>query len=274
MRAGKPHSRTRGNKTSRPLFAIVTRIQPIVWKMNFINRAISMNLSMNLRIKKILAPLIRIVANRQANKIISFLEKHECKTARSLGIVLKETISMDLEPNGKQWSDKIESLRKNLLSSTQEIDIIDYGAGSSEFNRSEDEMLKSFISKNTVGQVCKASKPRFWALLFHKLIRKIKPTHCLEMGTCMGISASYQASALALNKQGFLHTLEGSPVLAELSRKHIESLGLETNVRVYPGRFADTLEAVLMEIGTVDYAFIDGHHDEKPPWNIFKRFSP
>jgi predicted O-methyltransferase YrrM len=94
-----------------------------------------------------------------------------------------------------------------------------------------------------------------------KLVRESRPRLCLELGTNMGISAAYQASALRLNGDGELLTIEGSASRAELARRHLAGLGL-TNVRVTTGRFDDVLPVILDESGPVDFAFIDGHHDE------------
>ena len=68
---------------------------------------------------------------------------------------------------------------------------------------------------------------------------------------------------MALAGDGALVTLEGADSLAAIARRNLERLG-RSNVRVVIGRFEDTLAGVLRELGTLDYAFIDGHHDEKP----------
>ena len=39
------------------------------------------------------------------------------------------------------------------------------------------------------------------SILF-RLIRNLEPSSCVELGSCVGISASYQAGALSLNKKG------------------------------------------------------------------------
>jgi hypothetical protein len=64
-------------------------------------------------------------------------------------------------------------------------------------------MNRGKVVTRTVGEVSKgASKPYFWSLLLFKLIRKFRPSICLELGTCLGISASFQAAALKLNGIG------------------------------------------------------------------------
>ena len=64
------------------------------------------------------------------------------------------------------------------------------------------------------------------------------------MGTAVGISAAYQAAALALNGRGTFTTLEGAEPLADIARDNLRRLGLGM-VEVVVGRFEDTLDAVL-----------------------------
>jgi hypothetical protein len=41
-----------------------------------------------------------------------------------------------------------------------------------------------------------------------KLLRATESAVCLEFGACLGISAAYQATALALNKTGHLVSID------------------------------------------------------------------
>lgn len=112
-----------------------------------------------------------------------------------------------------------------------------------------------------------------WALLLFKIIRYLAPENCLELGTCLGFSAAYQASALKLNGRGRLITLEGQPSLAEVAKDHLSMLGLK-NVEVVTGLFRDTIESTLSRIKPIDYAFIDGHHEETATIEYFEKIYP
>jgi predicted O-methyltransferase YrrM len=112
-----------------------------------------------------------------------------------------------------------------------------------------------------VGHLCRrTSKPYRSAVLLHKLLRKTKPQSCLELGTCLGISASYQAAALELNGAGRLITMEGAEPVAALAQQTVDLLGHD-RVTIVVGRFQDTLDGVLETHSPFDYAFVDGHHD-------------
>lgn len=93
------------------------------------------------------------------------------------------------------------------------------------------------------------------------------------MGTCVGISAAYQATALRLNGGGRLFTLEGASPLARIATRTLSELGLD-QVTVVQGRFQDTLETVLRENAPVDVVFVDGHHDEQATLRHFEQVRP
>jgi predicted O-methyltransferase YrrM len=49
-----------------------------------------------------------------------------------------------------------------------------------------------------------------------KLVRTLQPATIVELGTCIGISAAYQAAAQQINHRGRIVTLEGSSTRAAL----------------------------------------------------------
>lgn len=173
----------------------------------------------------------------------------------------------------RQWTADIESLRSRLLGDERELSVMDFGAGSGDVELTEAEMAKGRPKTLTVAEACAVSKPRRWALLLFHLVRGLRPRVCIEMGTCVGVSAAYQAAALRLNGDGRLITLEGALPLAELAAGNLKELGLD-HARVVPGRFQDTLEGVLQEHAPVDFVFVDGHHDEHATLGYFGRVVP
>ena len=181
---------------------------------------------------------------------------------RLIGDSLQEASRGDLSSEEGIWIDRIETLRKTLSISRTEIDVVDFGAGEPNLVVSNEKMQSGRFVTRTVGSICRtASMPPLGSMVLFKLIRKFKPTNCVELGTSLGISAAYEAAALAINHSGQLTTLEGSETLAILAVKNHNYLGL-TNVKVVIGRFQDTLPSVLEANKPVDYVFIDGHHDE------------
>ena len=156
--------------------------------------------------------------------------------------------------------DAIEQRRSVLLDSDKEIAFMDYGAGPSDAQRTQEQMEQGVPSRLGVNVMARASKPPFWASILFKIVRGLAPKSCLELGTCVGISGSYQAQALSLNGEGALFTLEGSPDVAATAKETFECLGID-NVSVVTGPFHKTLQGVMERAQPIDYFFNDGHHD-------------
>lgn len=191
-----------------------------------------------------------------------------------LARALRGALDDRLSGEEQRWVDQIERLRAELDGCAEEISMTDYGAGGSEEARTEAEMEQGKVVMRKVGDLSRcASKPYFWALVLFKLVREFGPTVCLELGTFLGISGAYQGAALKLSGKGKLITLEGSESFAGRAEEHFGRLGLD-NVNVVVGRFQDTLGAVLEREQPIDFAFIDGHHDEKATLGYFDRIEP
>lgn len=179
----------------------------------------------------------------------------------------------DPGPDELAWAARIEELRAALEASEEPLTIQDYGAGGKDDLFSAEEMRAGRTITKTVGLTAQASKAYTWALLLHLLVRRLRPHTCLELGTCLGVSSAYQAAALELNGEGRLVTLEGAASLADLARENLAGLGLD-RVEVRTGRFHDTLGPVLEEYAPIDFAFVDGHHDEDATLAYFERLLP
>jgi predicted O-methyltransferase YrrM len=178
----------------------------------------------------------------------------------------------DLTDNERPWIEAIERLRGRLEQSRETVLVPDYGAGSPQDSFSEEEMRDGNIITEIVGDACRNySKPRIWATLLFYLIRQLKPKACIELGACLGISACYEAAALEINGAGKLVTMEGAESFADIARRNIESLALSHRATVITGRFQDRLDEALEGLGEIDYAFIDGHHDERATVNYFEK---
>lgn len=180
-----------------------------------------------------------------------------------------------LAPEEQALVDRIEAERAKLEQSDEQVEYLDFGAGpSGETGRSAEEMEQGTRVVRRVGEVARtASKPPQAARLLFDLVRERRPETCLELGTCVGISAAYQAAALELNGRGFLYTIEGAAPLAERARGVLERLGLADRVELRNGRFADVLPGVLAD-REFDLAFVDGHHDERATLDYFALIRP
>ncbi|MBN1916652.1 MAG: class I SAM-dependent methyltransferase [Verrucomicrobia bacterium] len=214
------------------------------------------------------------LTRRRIQTQVSRLRRDQSPFIQRLGDAFRQLLGGDLAPQEAEWFKRIETLRAELAASTRGMEVGDYGSRSpEEADHIEDEPAGA-IKTRTVGETCRlASVTPARARLLFRLVRAVKPSTCLELGTSLGISAAYQAAALDVNGGGRLVTLEGAPVLVAVARENLDRLGLNS-VTVVPGRFQDTLDDVLRRYAPIDFAFIDGHHDEKATVRYFEQIIP
>jgi len=152
---------------------------------------------------------------------------------------------------------RIEQLRKELCQSEQTIKITDFGAGS-HINDSKTRKVKD-VAKNS------AKNPKFGKLLY-RIIQYYNPKNILELGTSLGISTLYLAKAEETSK---VYTFEGCLETAKIAQQNFDKMNAG-NINVTLGDFQNTLQKNLKKINTVDLAFIDGNHQEKPTISYFE----
>lgn len=124
--------------------------------------------------------------------------------------------------------------------------------------------------RQSLGQAASASATPDQGRLLFQLVRSLKPRRVLELGTNIGISAAYIATALRYVGSGGLTTLEASGVRLRLARSFLAELGIE-DVDLVEGYFEEVLDPVLDRLGRVDVAFVDGHHQRDPTVAYFER---
>lgn len=194
--------------------------------------------------------------------------------ARRLADAVDTTARRIFTDDEERWIDAIERLRGDLASSTETISHTDYGAGEPSDHLTHQQMEAGRSRTTSVARLCEHTSKQYpWAHLLMRLVRELRPTACLEMGTCLGFSGAYLAAALDLNGSGKLVTLEGAESLAALARRNFKTLGL-SRVDVRVGRFHDTLEVVLQTQGPFGFAFVDGHHDGDATVAYFEQILP
>jgi len=120
-----------------------------------------------------------------------------------------------------------------------------------------------YDAKMSIADACKASKPASPALLMHLLVREFAPKQLVELGTNLGISSAYEATALRANGFGALATFESSPYRLRVAKQVHTGLDLN-NISYFQGLFSETLAVALKDLPPVDFAFIDGHHQYQP----------
>ena len=153
---------------------------------------------------------------------------------------------------------KIEKRRTELLNDNTVIQVSDFGVGS-----------KLMIDKKRkVSNIASSSlkQKKFGQLLF-KMVDYYHPENILELGTSLGITTSYLASANANNK---ITTLEGADEIAKIAQQNFLDFNLK-NIELVLGNFDETLDTVLSSKNKIDLAFIDGNHRYKPTKEYFDK---
>ena len=195
---------------------------------------------------------------------------------RAVGRALAETLRDEFATGERAVIAGIERRRAALSRSDRSIAVVDFGAGTGADRRTRAEMERGVASTAVVSAVSRGSKPAFWAGFLFRVVRALRPASCVELGTCVGVSAAYQAAALGFNGRGTLRTLEGSPEIAAVARETLAGLGgaAAGRARVVVGPFHETLAGVLASAAPVDFLFNDGHHDENAVLRYFEAALP
>ena len=146
--------------------------------------------------------------------------------------------------------------KKYLENCHDEIEIVDFGAGSTIFKD----------NRRKVSHLAKVSAvPQKYGRLLFRLVRRMKPETIIELGSCVGIGTSY----LALGNAGSeVVSIEGDPGTADIAKRTFEALDIK-NVRLVCGNFDEVLETILANLKQVDMAYIDGNHRKEPTLRYF-----
>ncbi|HLC83054.1 MAG TPA: class I SAM-dependent methyltransferase [Bacteroidia bacterium] len=153
---------------------------------------------------------------------------------------------------------QLEKLRNALSLSNQKVNCIDLGAGS-KINNSNTKSVQTILYSS--------SKPAKYAQLLFRLVNHFQPTTILELGTSLGISSGYMASA---NSKSKLITIEGCEEIANIAKSNFQKLELK-NIEQVVGNFDEVLPTVLKNINQLEFVFFDGNHRKEPTLNYFSQ---
>jgi predicted O-methyltransferase YrrM len=156
---------------------------------------------------------------------------------------------------------EIEALRADLLRDESMLVVRDFGAGS-VFGSETSRKMKD-IARN-------AAKPAKYGRLLFRIAEYYGARRILELGTSLGLSTLYLASASKVQR---VITLEGSEAIARKAAEHFTYLG-KSNIRQITGNFDDCLQDALQLLGGADLVFFDGNHREEPTLRYFNQCLP
>jgi predicted O-methyltransferase YrrM len=157
-----------------------------------------------------------------------------------------------------QNTSDIQQLRAKLKRNSTRITQTDFGARSQQ-QPSRTKPISFFAKQH-------AKSTRINEILY-SLVKEYQYNTCIELGTSLGLSASYIGKALPAS--GHLHSIEGAEQIAALAKQHISLLHLQNHVTIYNGTFDEILPGILNQHNTIDFAFIDGNHTYEATMRYF-----
>ncbi len=157
--------------------------------------------------------------------------------------------------------ERIERVRDDLKDNDTVIDVIDLGAGSRAF-KTHKRKISRIVRKSV-------KKEKYGHLLF-MMIRHLRANSILELGTSLGITTAYLASAHPNTR---VITIEGSESIAAVADENFKKLHLK-NIELVVGNFDNELKKICEERQKFDLIFIDGNHREVPTINYFNTVLP
>ena len=155
---------------------------------------------------------------------------------------------------------KIELQRQKLLQNNGRIEVEDFGAGSSVI-KTKTRIVKDIAASSL--------KPKKFSQLLFRIINYYQHKNVIELGTSLGITTSYLASA----NNVAVTTFEGSKNIANIAQQNFDILELK-NIKLEVGEFEKTLEPFLAQNKIIDFAFIDGNHRKVPTVEYFEQMLP
>lgn len=159
----------------------------------------------------------------------------------------------------KDIDSALKAYRKALLSNNEKISVTDFGAGSKRL-RTQQRSIQD-ITK-TSGTTLKRAK------LLYRLVKYLKPTHVLELGTSLGIAT--QAMALGHEKT-MVTSIEGCPTVSAIANQQLDSFQI-TNTVLKTGAFETYLPELKQQ--RWDLIFFDGNHQKEATLQYFETLLP
>ena len=150
---------------------------------------------------------------------------------------------------------KFIKIRTYFLANKQEIEVIDFGQGSSYFKGNKRKIAA--IAKIAGIQIKNA----------HTLIRFVeyfKPKEILEIGTSIGLAT---AAMQIGNPKAKITTLEGCPETSTIAKKMFSKFEFK-NIHLLEGNFDFTLKNALTK--KYELIFFDGNHNKKATLTYFE----
>jgi predicted O-methyltransferase YrrM len=193
------------------------------------------------------------------------LEKNPVEDHSSLAETIRKARSSDFTKQELEWIDKIESNGRVFWHRMKPYKADNFLKDDAQIVNTEESEVEY------VRDACSASVSPSYGRLLYKLVRDYRPQKCLELGTCLGISTAFIASALSQNGKGQLVTLEGSSSRSAYAEQVLSALGCQiSNLSLDPSikRLIPCLRIIRMSISAILTDIMTGMQ----PFTISRKF--
>lgn len=159
----------------------------------------------------------------------------------------------------------LEEARKNLINESSIISYRDMGAGVRKVSGYDSKPEKTASISDIAARTLQ--KPAF-CRIFHRIIKSFGYTKIMELGTSLGITTAYLASA---SKSATVFTIEGDENISGLAQSTFKKLNLK-NISLITGSFDSVLPTLLQSHPEKwDMVYIDGNHNGDAVLNYFNQ---
>jgi len=164
------------------------------------------------------------------------------------------------DTTAREVFEKPERYRHDLLHDRTTFSRIDLGSGSRN--------PRPLITIRSLAR--RALQPPRGARLLYRLVKHYHPQNILELGTCLGVTTEYLASA---GPDLPVYTMEGDPFLAQRAAERFRQDGFN-HIETIVGNFDEKLSEVLSKINSVGLVWLDGNHRQEPTLRYFEQLLP
>ncbi|HUR30172.1 MAG TPA: class I SAM-dependent methyltransferase [Saprospiraceae bacterium] len=158
--------------------------------------------------------------------------------------------------------EKVEEKRKDFLNSKQKIQVNDFGAGS--------KVNPLHISR-AIGDIARSSLSLpLQCRIMSRLATAVLAKNIVELGTSLGLSAAYLASA---QSDSTVFTIEGDTEVANIADQLFQELELK-NVVLINSTFERLFSSGTLPFNSIDLVFIDGNHRKDALVDYYQQLAP
>ena len=183
----------------------------------------------------------------QIKSVLAFFESIS-KEEKLFYTNLKNSVDSNHESSFKRY-------RKELLNSSETIQVTDFGAGSKIFKSNVRPISK-------IAKIAGISQKK--AIRLIRICKAYQPKNILEIGTSLGLGTF--ALHLGANNAK-ISTIEGCPNTAAIAQRELKKYRAE-NVEIIVGEFDRTLPSLLKK-HHYDFIYFDGNHSESATLKYF-----